>query len=112
MLRDKLPTTKIEETRYPGGQLEQRTHCKLSDDGTRWLRHGPCTVHHRNGAVLSEGHFVHDLEAGLWLDYHPNGQRAAEGRYENGEKVGVWRFWDENGREETPHDWAAPPSGD
>ena len=69
----------------------------MAPDGTRWIRHGLFVTYHENGAVSSEGNYVHGVENGLWRDYHPNGQLAAEGGYVNGQETGVWRFWGEDG---------------
>jgi antitoxin component YwqK of YwqJK toxin-antitoxin module len=109
--KKELPLTETHEARYASGELYYRQACTLSSDGTHWIRHGPYTAYHRNGAVMSEGQFDNGLEQGLWQDFHPNGQRAAEGRFEHGAKAGLWRYWNEAGREEAPHHWSALPSG-
>lgn len=79
------------------GSVRFRYAYYLSGDGTDWIRHGRFEAYHVNGALSSEGTFVHGVEQGEWRDYHPNGQLAAQGAYEDGEEVGDWHFFDRNG---------------
>jgi antitoxin component YwqK of YwqJK toxin-antitoxin module len=72
----------------------------MASDGTRWIRHGAFVAFHENGALSSEGNYVHGAESGTWRDYHPNGQLAAEGNFVDGQGAGVRRFWDEDGSEQ------------
>jgi antitoxin component YwqK of YwqJK toxin-antitoxin module len=78
------------------GRVRFRYARYLSEDGTRWIRHGRFEAYHVNGAVASEGTFVHGLEQGEWRDFYPNGQIAAQGAYQDGEEVGDWQFFDEH----------------
>jgi len=70
----------------------------LSEDGTRWIRHGLFRAFHESGALASEGNYEHGVENGLWRDFHENGQIAAEGNYLNGAEVDEWKYWDESGK--------------
>lgn len=89
----------IAEIPYDSGEIQYRYARYLSEDGTRWIRHGLFKAYHLNGAVASEGTYVDGVEHGIWRDFHENGQLAAEGEYKNGTEVGVWRFWNEDGSE-------------
>lgn len=87
----------IAEIPYEDGRVRFRYARYLSEDGTEWIRHGRFEAYHVNGALSSEGNFVHGVEQGEWRDYYPNGQLAAHGLYENGEEAGDWQFYDPNG---------------
>ena len=87
----------IAEILSEDGRVRFRYERYLSDDGTRCIRHGRFEAYHANGALASEGTFVHGMEQGEWRDYHPNGQLAATGVYGKGEEVGDWQFFDQNG---------------
>jgi antitoxin component YwqK of YwqJK toxin-antitoxin module len=91
------PDLNLAEIPYQSGTVRFRYTRYMSPDGTRWIRHGLFAAYHENGAVSSEGNYVHGVENGLWRDYHSNGQLAAEGDYDDGKEVGLWRFWDESG---------------
>ena len=92
----------IAEIPYESGGVHFRYSRVLSEDGSRWVRHGLFTAYHENGQPASEGIYENGLETGPWRDYHNNGQLAAEGPYVGGKEHGVWRFWDREGREEEP----------
>jgi antitoxin component YwqK of YwqJK toxin-antitoxin module len=94
-----MPDLQIAEIPYPSGEVHFRYARYLSEDGTKWIRHGRFTAFHENAALASEGTYEHGQEHGLWRDYHPNGQLASEGFYESGSEVGVWRFWNPDGTE-------------
>lgn len=87
----------IAEIPYDTGEIRYRYSRYMSEDGTRWIRHGLFRAYHQNGALASEGHYVDGAEEGLWRDFHENGQIAAEGRYEKGKEVGAWRYWNADG---------------
>ena len=87
----------IAEILHASGGVRFRYARVLSEDGSRWLRHGLFVEYDENGAVVSEGSYLMGKEHGLWRDYYPNGKPAAEGEYEAGLEHGPWRFWDENG---------------
>lgn len=89
----------IAEIPYPSGNIKFRYARYLSEDGTKWLRHGLFCEYHENGGVLSEGTYVHGVEHGEWRDYYPNGQLAAAGAYAQGVESGTWRYWDVSGNE-------------
>lgn len=91
----------IAEIRYEGGSVRFRYSRLLSEDGTRWIRHGMFVEYAEDGTIISEGSYVNGLEHGIWHDYHPNGQLAAEGVYENGREHGRWKHWDAVGVEES-----------
>lgn len=82
---------------YESGTIKFRYTRYMAPDGTRWVRHGLFVAYHENGAVSSEGSYVHGAENGLWRDYHSNGQLAAEGTYVDGREAEDWRFWGEDG---------------
>ena len=90
----------LAEIPYDSGAIRYRYARVMSEDGTRWLRHGLFVEYAENGAVLSEGSYLFGKEHGLWRDFHPNGRLAAEGYYHEGQQHGVWRFWNEVGAEE------------
>lgn len=93
-------TLHIAEIPYDSGELQFRYARYLSDDGSRWIRHGLFCAYWQDGTPRSEGHYEHGLETGMWSDYHENGQLAAHGEYVGGKQSGFWRFWDTAGREE------------
>jgi antitoxin component YwqK of YwqJK toxin-antitoxin module len=97
--RKELEMTDLEIAEIPheNGTVRFRYARYLSDDGTRWIRHGLFVAYSEDGAVRSEGHYEHGLEHGEWKDFHPNGQIAAHGRYERGKEVGDWQFWKPDG---------------
>jgi antitoxin component YwqK of YwqJK toxin-antitoxin module len=90
----------LAEIGYESGPIKFRYSRYMASDGTRWIRHGLFVAYHENGAVSSEGNYVHGAESGIWREYHPNGQLAAEGNFVDGQEVGVWRFWGEDGAEQ------------
>ena len=92
----------IAEILHPDGAVKFRYARVLSDDGTRWIRHGLFRAYHPDGTLASDGHYADGVESGPWKDFHPNGQLAAEGLYVNGEEAPGWRYWDADGREEAP----------
>lgn len=87
----------LAEILYPSGQIKFRYARYLSEDGTKWVRHGLFRAFHENGVLASEGMYEHGLEHGQWRDFHLNSQLAAEGLFERGQEVGVWHYWNENG---------------
>ena len=87
----------IAEVPFETGIVQYRYSRYLSDDGSRWVRHGLFRAYHPDGSIASEGTYSHGKEHGTWKDFHPNGQLAATGEYRDGKEVGEWRFWDEDG---------------
>lgn len=85
------------EILYDTGEVQYRYSRVLSEDGTRWIRHGLFREYDKCGQVISEGNYICGKESGLWRDYYPNGQIAAEGHYDSGVETGVWTYWDELG---------------
>jgi len=98
----------IAEVMYPSGSVRARYARYLSDDRTRWVRHGLYLEYHEGGTPKSEGAYEHGQEHGPWTDFHANGQPAARGRYELGNEVGVWNYWSEDGTPEAPQDFSNP----
>jgi len=90
----------IAEIHYDSGEVRFRYMRQMSEDGSKWIRHGLFVEYSTSGQVLCEGDYVDGMENGLWRDYHENGQLAAEGRYRAGKKHGVWRFWADDGSPE------------
>jgi len=90
----------IAELCFDDGAVKCRYSRYLSDDGSRWIRHGLFVQYYQDGTIASEGNYEHGLEHGRWRDFHQNGEQAAEGHYEDGVHIGVWRFWAPDGREE------------
>lgn len=95
------PVLYIAEILYETGEVHFRYSRKLSDDGTKWLRHGLFTEYHQNGNILSTGLYDEGLETGHWNDYYENGNIAAEGDYKDGTETGKWLYYDENGKLES-----------
>lgn len=62
----------IAEIPYENGKIHFRYSRYLSNDGTRWIRHGRFTAYHLNGSLASEGEYNNGVEHGLWRDYHDN----------------------------------------
>lgn len=100
-----METLHIAEIPYESGEIKFRYERYLSEDQTKWIRHGMFRSYSRNGTVLSEGDYEHGSETGLWKEYHENGVLAAEGHYLVGEQTGTWRYWDENGNLEASEDY-------
>lgn len=95
-------TLHIAEIPYETGGLKYVYSRYLSDDGSRWIRHGLFRAFYPGGVLKSEGHYEHGREMGPWRDYHANGCLAAEGNYSMGKKDGVWHFWSGDGIQEAP----------
>ena len=87
----------IAEIPYEDGSVQFRYSRYLSEDESRWVRHGRFTAYHRNQQLASEGQYVDGFEEGRWSSYHENGRLAAEGEYSRGEAVGQWRYWSDDG---------------
>ena len=89
---------RIAEIPFESGEIHFRYARYLSDDGSRWIRHGLFVAYHKNGKLASEGNYVDGVEDGHWRDFHENGQLAAEGEYDRGHEVGVWKYWTPDGK--------------
>ena len=87
----------IAEIPYDDGTLKFRYSRYLSNDGSRWVRHGRFEAYHHNGQLASEGLYEHGAENGVWKEYHENGLIAATGTYINGKELSDWKYWDSNG---------------
>ncbi|MDR3615070.1 MAG: hypothetical protein P4L53_16030 [Candidatus Obscuribacterales bacterium] len=87
----------IAEIPYETGEIHFRYSRRLSEDESRWIRHGLFVEYHLNGKVASEGTYVDGAEHGNWREYYETGNLAAEGRYENGQETGNWKYWNEDG---------------
>jgi antitoxin component YwqK of YwqJK toxin-antitoxin module len=92
----------IAEIPFDSGEIRYRYSRYLSNDGTRWIRHGLFRAYHKNGQLASEGHYVDGFEHGIWNDYHDDGTPAAEGQYEMGTEVGEWHYWNIDGTQKKP----------
>jgi hypothetical protein len=90
----------IAEIPYDSGETRYRYARVLSEDRSRWVRHGLFVEYQRNGTVISEGNYVHGREQGEWKYFHSNGTLAASGHYEQGAEHGLWRYWNDAGVEE------------
>ncbi len=90
----------IAEIFYPDGMIKLRYSRYMSDDGSRWVRHGLFQSYHQNGLQSSEGSYSHGAETGRWKSFHENGTLAAEGEYLDGAETGIWRYWDSDGHPE------------
>lgn len=101
----KEETLFIAEIPHENGKIKFRYSRYMSEDQTKWIRHGLFQVFHENGNLSSEGEYEHGLETGIWKDFHDNGQLAAQGEYKEGKEVGVWQYWDSSGNEEEPEDF-------
>lgn len=95
----------IAEIPYGSGEVQYRYARYLSEDGSRWIRHGLFRSYWENGNLRSEGNYTHGSETGVWSDYHENGQLAARGHYVDGKQQGTWCFWDSEGNEEQPAEY-------
>lgn len=94
----------IAEIPYENGGIRFRYARRMSEEGTRWIRHGLFQAYHQNGHLASEGHYSDGKEDGVWRDYHDNGLLAAEGEYRVGEQFGLLRYWTSEGVEEPSTD--------
>ncbi len=90
----------IAEIPYESGEIRCRYTRYLSEDGTRWIRHGLYQAYYPSGVLKSEGTYEDGLARGAWRDFHANGQLAALGQYEDGVEIGEWQFWDTDGNKE------------
>jgi len=90
-------TLYIAEILHENGGVKCRYSRIMSEDGTRWIRHGLFQAFHENGTLASEGIFENRLESGLWKDFHENGQLAAQGDYKEGKEFGEWQYWSSEG---------------
>ncbi len=97
MRPDDAGTLHISEIPWETGELRYRYSRRLSEDGSRWIRHGLFQAFHVGGGLASEGMYADGREEGVWRDFHENGRLAAEGNYREGLKDGVWRFWTDDG---------------
>ena len=96
----------IAEILYESGAIKFRYARRMSEDGTRWIRHGPFVAYHEDGGIASEGQYVDGAEEGLWRDYHENGTLAAEGEYRSAKEHGEWQFWNADGTVEKKINYA------
>ena len=87
----------IVEIPYETGERQLRYSRYMSNDGTRWIRHGLFEAYYKNGQLSSEGTYEDGMEVGMWRDYHDNGRLAAEGEYKEGRENGRWRYWRSDG---------------
>lgn len=92
----------IAEIPYESGAIHFRYSRVLSEDGTRWVRHGLYVEYSESGIVLAEGNYANGQEEGLWCSFHENSQKAAEGHYAAGKEEGTWQFWSPAGQPEEP----------
>ena len=92
----------IAEIPYESGAIRYRYSRVMSEDRTRWIRHGLFVEYAESGAILCEGNYVHGKEQGLWRTFHENGQVASEGNYSDGTEEGLWHFWSANGEVAPP----------
>ena len=92
----------IAEIPYESGSIRFRYSRYMSQDGTKWVRHGLFVSYYESGQISSEGEYRDGLEEGLWRNYHQNGQLAADGVYAKGKEEGYWRYWNTDGTEESP----------
>ncbi|MDP8568958.1 toxin-antitoxin system YwqK family antitoxin [Methylophilus aquaticus] len=90
----------IAEIPFESGAIKHRYSRYMSEDKTRWVRHGLFTAFYENGSKASELQYEHGVEQGECIDYHSNGQVAARGQYHEGKEQGLWRYWAEDGSEE------------
>lgn len=90
----------IAEIPYESRAIHFRYSRVMSEDGTRWIRHGLFVEYSESGIVLAEGNYVDGKETGLWCSFHGNGQKAAEGNYIAGREEGTWSFWSPTGQPE------------
>ena len=95
----------ITEIPYDTGEVKFRYSQYMSDDQTKWIRHGMFHQYFKNGNIASEGEYEHGVEEGLWKNYHENGNKAAEGHYQNGKPVGAWNYWNDDGTPEDTEDF-------
>jgi len=91
-------TLNIAEIPYEDGTIQFRYARVMSEDGTKWIRHGLFQSFYENGKLASEGEYDSGLETGIWKSFHGNGQLAALGEYREGKEVGSWQYWDESGQ--------------
>lgn len=99
MVKKIVPELIIVEIPYESGEMRFRYSRYLSEDGSRWIRHGLFRAYYKNGALASEGNYVDGAEQGAWRDYHENGELAAEGMYDRGQEIGKWKYWNQDGSE-------------
>ena len=59
-----MPDLIIAEIPYDTGEVRLRYARYLSDDGTRWIRHGLFRSYHLNGNLASEGTYLDGAEEG------------------------------------------------
>ena len=90
-------TLHIAEIPHENGNIKFRYSRVMSDDGSRWIRHGLFQAFHENGNLASEGIYEKGLETGIWKDFHENGRLAAQGEYKEGKEIGEWQYWDSKG---------------
>ncbi len=88
----------LAEIPYETGELRFRYTRMLSDDCTRWIRHGLFCGYHRNGTVISEGHYALGCEGVVWRDFDETGAPPTEGHCFDGAETGEWRFRDAAGK--------------
>lgn len=90
----------LAEISYESGAIHFRYSRVLSEDRTRWIRHGLFVEYSESGSVIAEGSYNNGKEEGLWCSFHANGQKAAEGHYVAGMEEGTWHFWGPTGQQE------------
>ena len=93
-------TLQIAEIPYDSGAIRFRYSRYMSDDGMRWIRHGPFVHYMEDGTKASEVEYAHGVEEGPCREFHENGSLAAEGAYRAGKEHGTWHFWAADGTPE------------
>jgi len=90
----------IAEIVSESGSVKYRYSRYLTEDRSRWIRHGLFVAYFPDGSVASEVNYSHGVEDGASRDYHSNGRIAATGFYKAGKEHGQWEFFDIEGRPE------------
>jgi len=60
-------------------------------------KEGDWKYYYDNGAVRSEGSYIHNKKTGVWKYYYRNGKTEQTGTYRNGKENGVWRWYYDDG---------------
>jgi hypothetical protein len=106
-LADEVPpagTARVEEERWPNGQLKLRRQVVETRDG-QLLQHGTLEVWYESGKPRSVGNWANGQKHGHFRFWHENGQPKAEVDYRHGRAEGVAIFWDEAGHELRRENW-------
>jgi antitoxin component YwqK of YwqJK toxin-antitoxin module len=69
----------------------------IAKEESQKIRHGRYSEWDRNGQMIVQGEYRHDVPSGSFTWWYPSGQKSARGSYLDGKEHGLWVRWYPNG---------------